>query len=267
MEKIIVLGTGHALATRYYNTCFVLCNDNDYLLVDGGGGSGILSRISEAKIEWSNLHNIFVTHEHTDHLFGAIWAIRKIALLMLNKEYSGVLSVYCHQRLLDIIEIICGLTLRPVETQLIGDRILLIPVKDGDIKKIIGYNCTFFDIHSKKALQFGCNIILNSKKKLACIGDEPFNKACLPYVKGVDWLLTEAFCLYEHRNIYNPYQYYHSTVKEACEAAGLVGAKNIVLWHTEDDTLSKRKILYTEEGKQYFDGNIIVPDDLEQIML
>lgn len=42
MEKLIVLGTGNALATHCYNTCFALQCGADYILVDAGGGNGIL---------------------------------------------------------------------------------------------------------------------------------------------------------------------------------------------------------------------------------
>lgn len=39
--KIIMLGTGNAMVTKCYNTCFVMSDGTDYLLVDAGGGNGI----------------------------------------------------------------------------------------------------------------------------------------------------------------------------------------------------------------------------------
>ena len=39
--NITMLGTGNALVTECYNTCFILQEDNEYFLVDGGGGSTI----------------------------------------------------------------------------------------------------------------------------------------------------------------------------------------------------------------------------------
>ena len=35
--KLTILGTGNALVTKCYNTCFVLSDNNRHLLVDGGG--------------------------------------------------------------------------------------------------------------------------------------------------------------------------------------------------------------------------------------
>ena len=43
--------------------------------------------------------------------------------------------------------------------------------------------------------------------------------------------------------------------------------KNLVLYHASDNDLENRKRLYTEEARQYFNGNIYVPDDLNVIEL
>ena len=40
--KLTMLGTGNALVTECYNTCFVISDGDKNFLVDGGGGSGIL---------------------------------------------------------------------------------------------------------------------------------------------------------------------------------------------------------------------------------
>ncbi len=45
--KLTILGTGNALVTKCYNTCFVLSDNNRHLLVDGGGGSEILARLEK----------------------------------------------------------------------------------------------------------------------------------------------------------------------------------------------------------------------------
>lgn len=66
--ELIILGTGNATVTRCYNTCFALKRDNEILLVDAGGGNGILSQLEKANIPLSDIHEIFVTHAHTDHI-------------------------------------------------------------------------------------------------------------------------------------------------------------------------------------------------------
>ena len=126
---------------------------------------------------------------------------------------------------------------------------------------------TFFDIYSTKAKQFGFCIELDHGEKLTCCGDEPYHESERQYVENSKWLLHEAFCLYSQADIFSPYQKHHSTVKDACELANKMNVKNLLLYHTEDKNIKNRKELYTAEGKQYYQGNLYIPDDLEEIEL
>jgi len=64
-----------------------------------------------------------------------------------------------------------------------------------------------------------------------------------------------------------PYDKHHSTVKDACQLAQDLNVDNLILYHTEDKNISRRKELYTEEGRQYYKGNLLIPDDLETFEL
>ena len=61
-DYITMLGTGNALATRCYNTCFTLHSKEKVLLVDAGGGNGILTQLERAGICRENISDLFVTH-------------------------------------------------------------------------------------------------------------------------------------------------------------------------------------------------------------
>jgi len=111
-------------------------------------------------------------------------------------------------------------------------------VKDGERKHILSYDVTFFDIHSTKLKQFGCTLVLNNGKKLTFLGDEPYNPVCERYIRGTDWLLHEAFCLYVERDIWKPYEKHHSTVKDACELAEAMGIPNLTMAPNEIKTLT-----------------------------
>ena len=108
---------------------------------------------------------------------------------------------------------------------------------------------------------------LENSKKLTCLGDEPYHENTYQYVKDSDWLLHEAFCLYSQAELFKPYEKHHSTVKEACETAQAMNVKNLLLYHTEDSNIKKRKFMYTTEGKKFFNGNLFIPNDLEVITL
>ena len=42
--KLIMLGTGNAATVACYNTCFALCREDKYFLVDAGGGNVSIRR-------------------------------------------------------------------------------------------------------------------------------------------------------------------------------------------------------------------------------
>ena len=79
--------------------------------------------------------------------------------------------------------------------------------------------------------------------------------------------MSEAFCLYEDRDRFQPYEKHHSTVLNAARLAEELQVKNLVLYHTEDRTLDTRSQRYMAEAKTAFCGRVFVPDDLEKIML
>lgn len=267
-ERLIALGTGNATVTKCFNTCFVIQDEQGrYFMVDTGGGNGILTQLEKAEISYNDIHHIFITHEHTDHLLGVIWLIRVISTSMKEGEYEGNLNIYCHRDLTKIIDTIASLTVQPKYYKMMGERIFLIPLEDGDEKEILDYKVKFFDIRSDKAKQYGFTTTLNNGKKLTCCGDEPYQEHCYEYAKESDWLLHEAFCLYGQRDIFKPYEKCHSTVKDTCELATELGVKNIIMWHTEDENIRKRKSLYKREGRKYYKGGIYVPYDLESIEL
>ena len=267
MEQLYVFGTGNAAAIHCYNTCFALKKDGEYFMVDAGGGNGILKILDDMDVDLSKIHNMFVTHEHTDHLLGVVWLVRFIATRMKNGTYEGDFHIYCHDELPHTIDTICHMTLQGKFAKLIGERIHLIPVHDGQTVNIMGYDMTFFDIHSTKAKQFGFTTTLENGKKLTCAGDEPYNPLCAPYAEGSDWLLHEAFCLYADREKYKPYEKHHSTALDACKPAEELQIPNLVLWHTEDKTGGRRKELYTKEGQEFYHGNLYVPEDEEILEL
>lgn len=266
-EELIMLGTGNAAVTRCYNTCFALRDGEETFLVDTGGGNGILVQLEKSGIPIESIHHIFITHEHTDHILGMAWMIRFIGTRMNQGTYDGNLMIYCHRELVDTIRTIVSLTVQKKFYKYFDDRMIFVPLEDGDTHEILGRKTSFFDIHSTKAKQFGFTCTLHSGSQLTCAGDEPYREAIRPYVEGSHWLLHEAFCLYSQRDIFKPYEKHHSTVKEACELAEELKIQNLVLYHTEDKNISCRKALYEEEGKAYFTGRLYVPDDLDRIIL
>lgn len=267
MADLIMLGTGNAAVTQCYNTCFALRHGAAVLLVDAGGGNGILRRLEEANIPLPTIHHIFVTHTHTDHILGVVWVVRMIAQGMNSGKYEGVLHVYGHAEAVRVLELICRSTLPGKVCAHFGVDILFCALEDGAAFDAAGLSARAFDIGSTKAQQFGFEVVLPEGKRLTCLGDEPYNERAREYAAKADWLLCEAFCLYKDRERFKPYEKHHSTALDAGRLAAELEVVNLLLYHTEDKTLASRRHSYAEEAATYFTGSIHVPDDLEQIPL
>ena len=269
-NQITMLGTGNATVSQIYNTCFVLQTSSTLLLVDAGGGNGILAQLRKAGVQISDIHHLFVTHAHTDHVLGVIWVIRMVAQC---KGYEGLLHVYGNDKVMKVIKTIIDMILAKKQLAKVAERVVFHQLEDSDCFEVGDMKLECFDIQSTKEKQFGFRAELPSSDEsgkplvLACLGDEPYNEQNRRYIVGADWMMCEAFCLYADRDTFKPYEKCHSTALDAGKLAEKLGVKNLILYHTEEKTLADRKENYIREAAENFKGRIFVPDDLEVIEL
>lgn len=269
--QITMLGTGNATVSQIYNTCFLLQTPGSLMLVDAGGGNGILAQLKKVNVQISDIHHLFVTHAHTDHVLGVIWVIRMVAQC---KGYEGLLHVYGNDKVMKVIKTIIDMILAKKQLAKVAERVVFHQLEDGDSFEVGDMKMECFDIQSTKEKQFGFRAELPSSSDesgkplvLACLGDEPYNEQNRRYIVGADWMMCEAFCLYADRDTFKPYEKCHSTALDAGKLAEELGVKNLILYHTEEKTLANRKENYTREAAENFKGRIFVPDDLEVIEL
>lgn len=263
--KLIFLGTGSADALRYYQTCFVISNGNEQdILVDTGGGGGILRQLSNANIPLEHIRHLYITHKHLDHFWGLFWILRFLGSKIAKGKASD-LHIYASKTIIGIIKEISPLFLKEKVTGLYDNKILFHPIDDEENITINDWTLRPVDIESKKEEQFGFILLYGDSKKLVFAGDEPLRGELFASAQGAQYLIHDAFCLERDREHYRPQDICHSTVQDAAKTAQEKLAENLVLVHTEDTTFGERKALYVTEAKESFGGNILVPDDLETV--
>lgn len=231
------------------------------------GGIHILEQLRKAEIPSSSIHNIFVTHNHIDHIIGIIWLIRKIALAMMSGEYKEDVHIYASNITIDAIRTIAKLTLNKRQSAYLDNKIQLISVKNRELVSILGENFIFYDVYAKKEVQYGFYLKTLSGQILVCNGDETLDYKNYDLVENADFLIHEAFCLDSEKEVKRPYEKGHTTAKDVCEMATKLNVKNLILYHIKDEDFNHRKDRYLKENTPYFSGNLYVPNDLDRISL
>ncbi len=267
-ERITMLGTGNAMCTRCYNTCFVVHSPAGGMMVDAGGGNGIFRQLHRARIRVEDVRHLHVTHCHTDHIMGVIWMIRKISPMIHKGRYQAPFTIYCHNEVKHALETMVRLMIPSKIARALDDgTIVLREVHDGETLMVDDMQVTFFDVGSTKAKQYGFSAVMPSGKRVVCLGDEPYYERTRDYVHGAHWLLSEAFCLYRDREQFRPYEKHHSCAIDAGRLAQELQVKNLLLYHTEDTHLATRSETYCAEASTHYTGHVVVPADLEVVPL
>ena len=264
MTKLIMLGVGNGGTLDLYNTCFTIQNEQGNFLVDTGGGIEIIKKLNKANIDYKEIKHIFISHSHTDHILGIFWMFKKISRIAMRGEIKGKINIYCNDEVYEAIKQVSKYILAKKLMDAIYEIVDFIVLNDGDKYFINGIEYEFFDINAKGAKQFGFECYLNNKRFIF-LGDETLNPVLYDNVRNADYVSHEAFCLDSEENIFHAYEKHHSTVKSVSEVMNNLNVKNLILYHTEDSHGSDRKRLYLEEGKKYYNGNLIIPEELETI--
>ena len=265
MNKIIMLGTGNGITLDLYNTCFLIQNDGGNFLVDTGGSIEIVKRLKQFDINPESIKHIFISHSDTDHILGVFWLFKKMGISAMHGLIDEKLNIYCNDAVYEAIKEIAKYVF---PSRLMNDIYKItnfIILKDGDTHIINGISYTFFDTKAKKTKLFGFEATFDNKK-LAFLGDETLSPDLYDKIREYDYVMHEAFCLDSEEELFHANEIHHSTVKDVSKVMESLNIKNLILYHTEE-THKNRKELYTKEAQLYFKGKVIVPDDLETIMI
>lgn len=266
MTKITMLGTGNGGTINLYNTCFAIQNEQGVFLIDTGGSIEIIKRLKLSNIKLEEIKNIFISHSHTDHILGLIWMFKKMSRMAMHGEIKEKINIYCNNVVYEAIKGVSSYILPPVLTQAIYSITNFVILNDCDKYTINGVDYEFFDILAKGTKQYGFECMLDDNRFIF-LGDETLNPLLKDRIYGADYVTHEAFCLDKEESIFHAYEKNHSTALSAAKNMNELDVKNLILYHTEESHGKDRKRLYLQEAQSVFNGNVIVPDDLEEIQL
>src|SRR5262245_9715236 len=80
--RVVFLGTGGALNPERYQPCILVDDGASRLLLDTGGGLGVVRRLMDCEVDPSSVNHIFISHRHLDHAGG-------LEALLLTMSYRA----------------------------------------------------------------------------------------------------------------------------------------------------------------------------------
>ncbi len=187
--------------------------------------------------------------------------------MVVGGKYKGNLNLYCSKEVKNIIDTFVSQTFHPVHKERYDNNVVFYELKNNKIYNIIGYDIEVLDLYSDESELYGFQTKLNNGKILTFLADAPCSSKMYNKIENTDWAFSEVFCLEADKDIFKPHEKNHSTVKDICEIAENLKIKNLVLWHIGDKRMENRKEKFEKEGKEFFSGNLYVPDDLDIINL
>ena len=66
-----------------------------------------IGQLEKAGLSYRDLHTIYVTHQHLDHLMGIVWLVRCIGMDVKNGKDFGSYTIYAHRKLSVVLDGIC----------------------------------------------------------------------------------------------------------------------------------------------------------------
>lgn len=288
--KLYFLGTAGSKPTLERNPpCIALAFRKDVILFDCGEGSQrqMIKRIKQSKIK-----RIFITHFHGDHYLGLPGLIMTMSL----NDRKDPLEIYGPEGTIEFLsnlfrsgymEIGYELMIRELKEDTLefeGYSIKSFPVDHGvpslgfifmeddrrgafntEKAKEIGLEGKMFSLLEEEGeLEVSGRII-----KLGDVTGKGRHGVRITYsgdtrpvkfpseAKGSDVLIHEATFLEDSERK----ETYHSTVKEACEAADAIGAVRLILTHI-NSRYAQSEI--EAEAKRHF-GNVAIAEDLMEV--
>jgi len=260
--KLTIIGSGTAIIKKERRApCFLLETKNQKLLFDCGWGC--LSGLMEIGINLNEIDQIFISHSHADHLANLIPLLQSIL----------VTGVYFPQKARKKDLIIHGYKGFKKDYQSL--RKIMFPEKQETYRIIIREHTNDkektnnLEIETKEVThvpQYFPSVAyrINSEgKSFAYSGDCNYNENIIILAENSDLLLLDGSVPVESFRKHGPFLT-HLSPFEAGKIAQKAKVKTLVLFHFYD--ISQKSEIESEVGKS-FPGNLIIPDDLQQIIL
>jgi len=269
---IVLTGTGSPLpdANRAGPSTLVKAGDT-HILVDCG--RGVVMRMAGAGSMPSFLAGVLITHLHSDH----ICDLNDIMTMhWVMTEGNGTLKVYGPpgtaefvKRQLHALELDVGYRMAHHEPLIEGPKVDVTELEPGDSFEINDVSVTtaatmHAPVHPTIGYRFeheGSTAALVGDT-IPCDGVDELTADVDVYVQTV---IRSDIVETIHNVMLQDILDYHSDVTEAAQTAARTGAKRLALTHMVPAPMPEQYPEWIERAAAYYDGEVIIGDDLTTI--
>jgi len=244
--KVVFLGNGEAFDERYPNHSHLVFSDKTVLMLDCGDSA--VRQLWKYTKDHSLIDALYITHRHSDHLFG----IPALLGRMLEEERKKELTIICSEQLKSDIERLTEHAYFGIDSY--GFKINFVIAEDG---KSIKFQDLKLSFAKTGHTAYNLAIRIDDNKKIVCYsGDGPSDENTEMIYKDADILMHECY-------MFDKKFPGHVVAVDLFEMAKRQNVKCLALAHFKrafnDETRKKVKDAISETGLK-----IILPEPLEE---
>jgi len=229
--RIVFLGTGGALNPERYQPSIVVEVGTTRLLLDTGGGLGVVRRLLDCDIDPGGIGHVFLSHRHLDHVGG----LEPLLLTMHYRAYRAdrpvkPVALYALPGSAQAIRASHAAADASGERRF-GDRLTWVTPAAGTrvaVDATVSLSLAGVDHLPVGGSAAGC-VIDAAGVRIGYSGDTRPSDALASAARGVDLLIHEVGGLDSRAELIH--QVGHSTAADAGRVAAKAGARALALFH------------------------------------
>ena len=274
MNKIVLLGTGCPSPSHIrYGPSTLISTESLKILIDAG--SGVTQRLSEFGLAPSEIDIILITHLHSDHIVdlyqlyisgwhtGRTKPFKIVGPKGIKKFFDKTVEAYS-----DELNLRVDWEKRPNHE---GLDIEISEIEKEFVYESMGIKITSIEVqHQPVEPAYGYQVFVDDKK-ITYSGDTRYSINLEEASKDADYLIHEVFVSlnFDDKRMTQDtlvnVKEYHSTPEDVGTLAQAANVKKLILNHFVPPVFDEES-LKTEISK-YYDGEVIVGNDLDEFVL
>lgn len=247
--KITIVGTSGAVPTSMRDTTMIAVTIRDHVHLFDCGGS-VIHRLERFSLNWLDIHSIFFTHHHIDHIYGFVHIIQGFYL----KKRQKPLYVYGPAETLKRLR--ATMDVHGLLSKNLGFSIHFSAISTTESENV-GPNAgisvsTCPVIHGVPAVAYRC-MECDTTHSFVYSGDTGFSAGLVTLSTETDLLIHETCLHFEPM----PDPAIHSTVMDAMRVAAESQARHLCLIHfNTEPEIEKERIFALQH--QYYHGEMSI---------